>query len=123
LSANQPLGHTGVHFAELAGIAMLAGGEPTDGTSVIAFVRHSVAGWLGASGGRPLSDADAAMVAEWIARLGMSLVLAPEGAIPLYDDDGLRAFAARYLVPGIVWLAAQSGASASGGQRAVGRSP
>jgi TetR/AcrR family transcriptional repressor of uid operon len=78
----------------------------TDGASVIAVVRRSVADWLGASGGGPLSDEDAEMVAEWITRLGVSLVLAPEGPIPLYDDEGLRAFFARYLVPGIARLAA-----------------
>jgi AcrR family transcriptional regulator len=77
----------------------------TDGTSVIAVVRHSVADWLGSSGGGPLSDADAEMVGEWITRLGVSLVLAPEGPIPLDDDDGLRAYFARYLVPGIARLA------------------
>ena len=78
----------------------------TDGASVIAVVRRSVADWLGASGGGPLSDEDAEMVAEGITRLGVSLILTPEGPIPLYDDEGLRAYFARYLVPGIVRLAA-----------------
>ena len=77
----------------------------TDGTSVMAVVRRSVADWLGSSGGGPLSDEDAEMVAEWITRLGVSLVVAPDGPIPLYDDDGLRAYFARYLVPGIARLA------------------
>jgi AcrR family transcriptional regulator len=77
----------------------------TDGASVIAVVGRSVADWLGSSGGGPLSDEDAEMVAEWITRLGVSLVLAPEGPIPLYDDEGLRAYFARYLVPGIARLA------------------
>jgi TetR/AcrR family transcriptional repressor of uid operon len=77
----------------------------SDGASVIAVVRRSVADWLGASGGGPLNDEDAAMVAEGITRLGVSLILAPEGLIPLYDDEGLRAYFARYLVPGIARLA------------------
>ena len=77
----------------------------TDGTSVIAVVRRSITDWLGGSGGGPLSDEDAEMVAEGITRLGVSLVLAPEGPIPLYDDTALRAYFARYLVPGIARLA------------------
>jgi TetR/AcrR family transcriptional regulator, repressor for uid operon len=77
----------------------------TDGVSVIAVVRRSVADWLGSSGGGPLSDADAEMVAEGITRLGVSLILTPEGPIPLYDDEGLRAYFARYIVPGIARLA------------------
>lgn len=78
----------------------------TDGANVVAVVRRSVADWLGASGGGPLSDEDAQMVAEGITRLGVSLILAPEGPIPLYDDQELRAYFARYIVPGIVRLAA-----------------
>jgi TetR/AcrR family transcriptional repressor of uid operon len=78
----------------------------TDGTGVIAVVRRSVADWLGVSGGGPLSDEDAEMVAEGITRLGVSLVLAPDGPIPLYDDEGLRAYFGRYIVPGIARLAA-----------------
>jgi TetR/AcrR family transcriptional regulator, repressor for uid operon len=46
------------------------------------------------------------MVAEGIIRLGVSLILTPEGPIPLDNDEGLRAYVARYLVPGIVRLAA-----------------
>jgi TetR/AcrR family transcriptional regulator, repressor for uid operon len=78
----------------------------TDGASVIAVVRGSIADWLGSSGGGPLSDEDAEMVAEGIIRLGVSLILTPEGPIPLDNDEGLRAYVARYLVPGIVRLAA-----------------
>jgi TetR/AcrR family transcriptional repressor of uid operon len=77
-----------------------------DGASVIAVVRRSIADWLGSSGGGPLSDEDAEMVAEGITRLGVSLILAPEGPIPLDDDEGLRAYFARYVVPGIARLAA-----------------
>lgn len=76
-----------------------------DGHSVIAVVRRSVTDWLGRSGGGPLSDEDADMVAEGITRLGVSLVLTPTGPIPLHDDDGLRAYFRRYVVPGIVRLA------------------
>ncbi len=77
----------------------------SDGESVIAVVRRSVADWLGTSGGGPLSDDDAEMVGEVITRLGVSLVLTPGGPIPLDDDEGLRAYFARYLVPGIARLA------------------
>jgi TetR/AcrR family transcriptional regulator, repressor for uid operon len=77
----------------------------TDGASVIAVVRRSLADWLGSSRGGPLSDADAEMVSETVTRLGMSLILTPGGLIPLDDDDAMRAYAARYLVPGIARLA------------------
>ncbi len=76
-----------------------------DGANVIAVVRRSISDWLGSSGGGPLSDEDAEMVSEGVTRLGLSLVLTPEGPIPLYDDDGFRAYAARYMVPGIARLA------------------
>ncbi len=79
-----------------------------DGLSAITLMRLSVTGWLGASGGGPLSDEDAAMVGETTVRLGVSLLLAPGGPIPLYDDAGMRAFIARYLVPGIARLAVES---------------
>jgi TetR/AcrR family transcriptional regulator, repressor for uid operon len=78
----------------------------TDGVSVIAVVRGSIADWLGSSGGGPLSDGDADKVAEGIIRLGVSLILTPEGLIPIDDDEGLRAYFARYVVPGIARLAA-----------------
>jgi TetR/AcrR family transcriptional repressor of uid operon len=77
-----------------------------DGASVIAVVRGSIADWLGSSGGGPLSDGDADKVAEGIIRLGVSLILTPEGLIPIDDDEGLRAYFARYVVPGIARLAA-----------------
>ena len=78
----------------------------TDGASVIAVVRGSIADWLGSSGGGPLSDEDAEMVAEGIIRLGVSLILTPEGLIPIDNDEGLRAYFTRYVVPGIARLAA-----------------
>jgi TetR/AcrR family transcriptional regulator, repressor for uid operon len=77
----------------------------SDGVSVIAVVRGSIADWLGSSGGGPLSDEDADKVAEGIIRLGVSLILTPEGLIPIDDDAGLRAYFARYVVPGIARLA------------------
>lgn len=76
-----------------------------DGISTIAVVRGAVTDWLGASGGGPLSDDDADLVAEGITRLGVSLILAPDGPIPLYDDDRLRAYFERFVVPGIATLA------------------
>ena len=44
-------------------------------------------------------DIDADLVAEIQARLALSLVLAPEGRIPMHDDSATRAFATKYLVP------------------------
>jgi TetR/AcrR family transcriptional repressor of uid operon len=44
-------------------------------------------------------DIDADLVAEIQARLALSLVLAPEGRIPMHDDAATRAFATKYLVP------------------------
>jgi AcrR family transcriptional regulator len=86
----------------------------TDGATVIAVVRRSVADWLGSSGGGPLSDEDAEMVAETITRIGMSLILTPQGPIPIDDDQRFRAYAARYLVPGIARLATPAAAAAAG---------
>ena len=44
-------------------------------------------------------DIDADIVAEIQARLALSLVLAPDGRIPMHDDAATRAFATKYLVP------------------------
>ena len=44
-------------------------------------------------------EVDAEIVAEIHARLALSLVLAPEGRIPMHDDAATRAFATKYLVP------------------------
>jgi AcrR family transcriptional regulator len=44
-------------------------------------------------------EVDADVVAEIHARLALSLVLAPEGRIPMHDDAATRAFATKYLVP------------------------
>ncbi len=78
-----------------------------DGASVIAVVRRSVADWLGASGGGPLHDEDAEMVAETVTRLGMSLILSPGGPIPLEEDEGMRGYIGRYIAPGVALLAAE----------------
>ena len=50
------------------------------------------------AGGR-YREVDAEIVAEIHARLALSLVLAPEGRIPMHDDAATRAFATKYLVP------------------------
>jgi AcrR family transcriptional regulator len=78
-----------------------------DGPNLIELIRRSVSAWLGGSGGGPLADQDAELVAEGITRLGVSLVLSPDGPIPLYDDEGLREYLSRYVVPGIARLVAQ----------------
>lgn len=62
--------------------------------------RDCVSDWIRdvQAGGRYL-DADADVVAELHARLAVSLVLIPDGFIPMHDDAATHAFAARYLVP------------------------
>jgi len=77
----------------------------TDGATVIALVRSSVGEWLGTTGGGPLSDEDAEFVAETLTRLGISLILTPNGVIPIDDDKRMQAYLARYVVPGIALLA------------------
>lgn len=76
-----------------------------DGSSVIEIVRTSVTEWLGETGGGPLLDRDAEATAEILARLGISLLLAPAGLVPIDDDDALRGFLRRYVVPGVAMLA------------------
>ncbi|HUS22816.1 MAG TPA: helix-turn-helix domain-containing protein [Aeromicrobium sp.] len=62
--------------------------------------RSRVADWIRElqADGRYL-DADPDVVAELEARLAVSLVLVPEGFIPMHDDAATRAFATKYLVP------------------------
>ena len=62
--------------------------------------RSHVADWIRElqANGRYL-DADPDVVAELEARLAVSLVLVPEGFIPMHDDAATRAFATKYLVP------------------------
>jgi AcrR family transcriptional regulator len=44
-------------------------------------------------------DADPDVIAELEARLAVSLILIPDGFIPMHDDAATHAFAAQYLVP------------------------
>ncbi len=76
----------------------VAPGELIDQVMVLA--RDYIAGWirdLQAQGSYRGTDGD--VVAEIYARLALSLVLAPEGNIPMHDDAATRAFATAYLVP------------------------
>jgi len=76
----------------------VAPGELVD--QVMVMARDYIAGWI-----RDLQDAgrylavDGDVVAEIYARLALSLVLAPQGRIPMHDDAATRAFATAYLVP------------------------
>lgn len=67
---------------------------------VMVMTRDYLAGWIRElqAGGRFL-DVDADIVAEIEARLAVSLVLVPDGRIPMHDDAATRAFATQYLVP------------------------
>ena len=62
--------------------------------------RTRVSDWIRAlqAQGRYLG-ADPDVVAELEARLAVSLVLSPDGFIPMHDDAATRAFATQYLVP------------------------
>lgn len=79
------------------GVAFAAG-ELAD--QVMVMARDYIAGWIRGlqAQGRYLGI-DADIVAEIEARLALSLVLAPEGRIPMHHDAATRAFAAAYLVP------------------------
>ncbi len=90
-------------------VRLLRGDTDYDGESVppgeladqiMVLVRDYIAGWIRdvQAQGRHLS-VDADIVAEIQARLALSLVLAPEGRIPMHDDAATRAFATSYLVP------------------------
>ncbi|MFC7506150.1 TetR/AcrR family transcriptional regulator [Nocardioides sp. CPCC 206347] len=90
-------------------VRLLRGDNERDGEAVapgdlldqiMAGARDYIADWIRAlqSQGRYL-DVDADIVGEIQARLALSLVLAPEGRIPMHDDAATRAFAAAYLVP------------------------
>ena len=62
--------------------------------------RTRVSDWIRAlqAQGRYLG-AEPDVVAELEARLAVSLVLSPDGFIPMHDDAATRAFATQYLVP------------------------
>ncbi|MDZ5620929.1 TetR/AcrR family transcriptional regulator [Nocardioides bizhenqiangii] len=73
-------------------------GELAD--QIMVLVRDYIASWIREiqAEGRYLS-VEADIVAEIQARLALSLVLAPEGEIPMHDDAATRGFATTYLVP------------------------
>lgn len=90
-------------------VRLLRGESDRDGEAVapgdlvdqiMVGARDYLADWIRGlqAEGRYLSI-DADLVAEIEARLALSLVLAPEGKIPMHDDAATRAFAAAYLVP------------------------
>lgn len=90
-------------------VRLLRGDSDFDGEAVLpgeladqimVMVRDYIAGWIRdlQAEGRYLG-VDADIVAEIQARLALSLVLAPEGRIPMHDDAATRAFATTYLVP------------------------
>jgi TetR/AcrR family transcriptional regulator, repressor for uid operon len=67
---------------------------------VMVMARDYIADWIrGLQAQGRYCGVDADIVAEIQARLALSLVLAPEGRIPMHDDAATRAFATRYLVP------------------------
>lgn len=76
----------------------VAPGELAD--QVMVMARDYIAGWIRElqAEGRHLG-AHPDIVAEIYARLALSLVLAPDGRIPMHDDAATRAFATTYLVP------------------------
>lgn len=76
----------------------VAPGEMID--QIMTLARDYIATWireLQADGRYRSVEAD--VVAEIEARLAVSLVLAPDGFIPIHDDAATRAFATTYLVP------------------------
>lgn len=90
-------------------VRLLRGDSDYDGEAVLpgeladqimVMVRDYIAGWIRdlQAEGRYLG-VDADIVAEIQARLALSLVLAPEGRIPMHDDAATRTFATTYLVP------------------------
>lgn len=75
-----------------------APGELVD--QLMTGAREVISDWIRAlqADGRYRS-ADADVVAELEARLAVSLILIPDGFIPMHDDAATHAFAAQYLVP------------------------
>lgn len=77
---------------------LIAAGDLAD--QIIVMVRDYIAGWireLQADGRYRSIEPD--VVGEMEARLALSLVIVPEGRIPIHDYAAARTFAARYLVP------------------------
>lgn len=77
---------------------LVASGALSDQLMVLA--RDYLAGWLRKyqAEGRYCS-VDADIVAEIHARLALSLIVSPEGRIPMHDQEAVRAFAEQYLMP------------------------
>jgi len=74
------------------------GGELLD--QIMVMARDYIAVWLrGHQAQGRFRNVEAEVIAEIQARLALSLVLAPEGVIPIDDDAATRAFALTYLVP------------------------
>jgi AcrR family transcriptional regulator len=79
------------------------GNPPASGDlieQVMSIARGHVSDWIRGlqAEGRCL-DADPDVVGELQARLAVSLVLVPDGFIPMHDDAATRAFATKHLVP------------------------
>lgn len=71
-----------------------------NGELIIALGRTYAAGLIrGNQDPHQPADYDADLVAEMLVRLGHSLLLTPGGAIPLDDEQAMRAFAHHYLMP------------------------
>jgi len=67
---------------------------------VMAMARDAVATWLrGYQADGRFVGLDPDVLGEIYARLALSLVLTPDGVIPMHDDQATRAFAKQYLVP------------------------
>lgn len=77
---------------------VLGGGDLAD--QLMAMARDYIAAWIRdlQEQGRYLG-VDAEIVAEIEARLALSLIVAPDGKIPMHDEQASRAFALTYLVP------------------------
>lgn len=77
---------------------VLGGGDLAD--QLMGMARDYIATWIRElqAQGRHLG-VDAEIVAEIEARLALSLIVAPDGKIPMHDEQASRAFALTYLVP------------------------
>lgn len=76
---------------------LIAAGDLSD--RILTMVRGYLTEWiLGFQAQGRYRSIDPEVVAEIEARLALSLVIAPEGKIPIHDPAAARAFAARYLL-------------------------
>ena len=73
------------------------------GGPILALARGYLAGQVrrGQHSGQ-LRDIDPEAIAELAVRLTVSFILTPDSCFPLEDEDDLRTFARRYLVPAVV---------------------